>query len=140
MNTMKVGPQEYLLKPELSAELKTALEAFAKERKIKSAHITCIGAIRRASLAYYDQERKAYLPPHEFNGPHEIISCIGNIAMKDGKEFAHLHMVISDVQGRAFGGHVLSAELFAAEIYLRAFDGTLERAHDSATGLALWKI
>ncbi len=140
MNDLKVGSHEYLIRVEQSVDLKSYLEHWTKKHQIQLAVVTCIGAVRRASLAYYDQERKVYLPPHEFNGPHEIVSCAGNISVKDGKEFAHLHMVLSDVDGRAFGGHVISAEVFAAEVHLRGFEGELKREHDESTGLALWKI
>jgi predicted DNA-binding protein with PD1-like motif len=140
MSTLKVGPQEYLVRVEQGVDLKAYVESLARRLGIKLAVVTCIGAVRRASLVYYDQERKVYLPPHEYNGPHEIVSCSGNISLKDGKEFAHLHMVLSDVEGRAFGGHVMSAEVFAAEVHLRGFEGELHREPDPATGLALWKI
>jgi len=140
MTTLKVGSQEYLIRVDYGADLKVFLEQTAKQLKIKTAVITCIGAVKRASLAYYDQARKIYLPPHEFNGPHEIVSCTGNISLKEGKEFAHLHLVLSDEDGKAFGGHVASAEIFAAEVYLKVFDGELHREMDVQTGLALWKL
>jgi predicted DNA-binding protein with PD1-like motif len=140
MNHLKVGPQEYLVRAEQGVDLKVYIESMAKRLGLKLAVVSCIGAVRRASLAYYDQERKVFLPPHEFNTPHEIVSCTGNIALKDGKEFAHLHMVLSDIEGKAFGGHVMSAEVFAAEIHLRGVDGEIKREHDEGTGLPLWKI
>ena len=140
MSTLKVGPQEYLIRAEQGVDLKIYIESQARRLGIKLAVVTCIGSVRRASLAYYDQVRKIYLSPREFNTPHEIVSCNGNVSLKDGKEFAHLHMVLSDIDGKAFGGHVMDAEVFAAEIHLRGVEGELKRELDDSTGLALWKI
>jgi predicted DNA-binding protein with PD1-like motif len=45
------------------------------------------------------------------------------------------------MQGRTVGGHVFPETLiYAGEIYIRELLGTvLERQHDGATGLYLWK-
>jgi predicted DNA-binding protein with PD1-like motif len=140
MSTLKVGPNEYLVRVEQGVDLKTYVESLARRLGLRLAVVTCIGSVRRASLAYYDQVRKIYLSPREFNLPHEIVSCSGNVSLKDGKEFAHLHMVLSDIDGKAFGGHVMDAEVFAAEIHLRGVEGELKREHDDSTGLSLWKM
>ncbi|MEF8825751.1 MAG: DNA-binding protein, partial [Halapricum sp.] len=36
--------------------------------------------------------------------------------------------------------HLNAGTVFAGELYVRAFEGTLERAHDETTDLDLWPL
>jgi predicted DNA-binding protein with PD1-like motif len=87
-----------------------------------------IGSLSVANLRY------AGLPePTELRGDLEILSLAGSVA-PDG---AHLHMSVSDSQGRVLGGHVgvgcivrTTAELLLALLSEQQFS----REFDSATG------
>lgn len=125
---------------EHGSELVRSITELAREKGIKSATFTVIGAVKRAKLGYYDQEKHEY---HSFSleTPHELVSCIGNISLKDGKPFAHLHGVFADEKGNTKAGHVIEAIVFAAELHLQELVGPeLVRVYDKTTGLSLWKI
>jgi uncharacterized protein len=110
----------------------------AKEEGIKTGILTAIGAFSLAELAYYDQASLEYRKiPVE--GPVELLSCLGNISIRDGQPFVHAHAVLADSQGRVLGGHLITGIVFAAEFCLQEFLGEpFKREHDSVTGLYLW--
>ena len=65
-----------------------------------------IGATSHLVLGYYDQEAREYRN-HEYEGGFEIASGSGNVSIKDGEPFVHLHVVASGPNGDANGGHVM---------------------------------
>lgn len=129
---------------EKGADIISSLEAFCAERQIKAAWINLLGALDKATISYYDQEKHQYFH-RELSGEYEIISCSGNISLKDGKPFAHLHIVLSGTDYQAIGGHLWpnTVSVFAAEFAIFKLDGEagtedLARCPDVETGLALW--
>ena len=111
----------------------------AKEEGIKIGILTAIGAFSLAELAYYDQASLEYRKiPVE--GPVELLSCLGNISIRDGQPFVHAHAVLADSQGRVLGGHLITGIVFAAELCMQEFLGEpFKREYDSVTGLHLWE-
>lgn len=68
----------------------------------------------------------------ECNGSYEIVSLVGTLA-GDG----HLHVALSDDEGRVIGGHVLDnmVVLTTAEIVIGDCNGLkFTREHDIETG------
>lgn len=96
------------------------------------------GSVKRARLAYYDQEMHEY-QPIKLNQPLEIASCFGNLSSKGGKPFVHIHSVLADAKGKTYAGHLINAKVFAAELHLQELLGKkLGREYGPPTGLALW--
>lgn len=122
------------------SELVRSITELAREKGIKNAIFTVIGAMKQAKLGYYDQEKHKYLS-FTLETPHELVSCVGNISPKDGEPFAHLHGVFADKEGSTKAGHVIKAIVFAAELHLQELVGPeLVRVHDETTGLSLWRV
>lgn len=125
---------------EHGSDLLDELQKICIEQKIMLGRIQGIGAVQRARLAWYDQEKKIYhytdLEKHL-----EIVSLSGNISLKEGKPFVHAHIVLSDGNFQSFGGHLAQGTLvFACEITIDVLqDALLERALDNTTQLYLWK-
>jgi hypothetical protein len=70
----------------------------------------------------------------------EIVSCLGNISIKEGKIFAHAHVVVSDEKANAYGGHVMPGCLIGVTGELVLFEATgikLSRRFDEKTKLFL---
>ena len=122
------------------ADLHEGLTQIVQRENITCGRIQAIGATTHAVVAYYDQNTKKY-NPLEFAGGMEILSLNGNISVRDGKPFVHVHILLGDPQGRVFGGHVLpGTKLFACEVFIEGFEGPeLVRVYDELTGLHLWK-
>ena len=103
------------------------------------ASFSAIGAVSFATLGTYDQKQQVYAT-YTVEGPFEIISCIGNVSLKEAKPFIHAHVLLSDEQEKCVGGHLFSeTTIFACELHLQEFDGKpMERNYDPVTGLMLW--
>ncbi|MFW9862072.1 MAG: PPC domain-containing DNA-binding protein [Candidatus Thorarchaeota archaeon] len=121
--------------------LKT-IERVASEHNVKSGQITLIGAVARAKLGYFDREAgqyKVFLIERDL----EVVSGIGNISrLEDDSIVVHTHLVVSDENGRCWGGHLMEGCEVSVTIELVIFetDADLRRAEDAITGLNLMDI
>ena len=110
----------------------------AEEKEIKTGFLSVIGALCRAELGYYDQVSQKY-GEIQIGEPVELVTCLGNVSLRNGRPFVHAHAALSDRAGRVYGGHLNSGTVFAAELYMQELLGlNLERVPDSITGLNLW--
>ncbi len=130
--------RNFVVRGEHDTDLVVYLAIFAEENNISAAVFTALGALKDAKLGFYDQKRHVYgeiaLPE-----PVELVSCVGNISLKDGQPFVHAHAVLSDEKGNARGGHLLGGTIFAAEVHITELLGEiLARKLDKVTGLSLW--
>lgn len=97
-----------------------------------------IGALEIASVAWYDQAAGEYLETR-LGGGLEILSLAGNVSMREGAAFAHVHLTLSGRDGAALGGHALpGCRVFACELALWPSPATVVRSPDEGTGLWLW--
>jgi predicted DNA-binding protein with PD1-like motif len=57
-------------------------------------------------------------------GPLEIVSCVGNVSLKEDAPFVHAHITLSDKEGRTYGGHLMPGTTVGAtfEVTLHAYD------------------
>ncbi|MDR1009475.1 MAG: DNA-binding protein [Rickettsiales bacterium] len=131
---------EFIGRATHGADLLAEIQEFIEARDIRVGEFRAIGVLQTARLGYYDQIAGKYVEFAPPGAPYEILSAIGNISIKDGKPFPHVHMAISDREGRTFGGHLLEGcKIFALEFFITEYEGdSLERTGDEATGLSLW--
>ncbi len=132
----------YIQRLRPNSDLLEELEALASQKAIALGQISGIGALKKASLGIF-LPREARYAVKEFAGELEICHLSGNISLKEGKPFVHAHLVISDPDGRAHGGHLLpGCQIFIAEIILLSFrGGKLERLPQADfPGLSLWPL
>ncbi len=124
------------------SDLLEELEKLAQKEAIPLAHLSGIGALKRAALGIFLPQEARY-EKKELVGELEICSLTGNISLKEGKPFVHAHLVVSDREGRAWGGHLLpGCQVFVAEIIIASLEGKkLERCPQPGfPGLALWPV
>ena len=123
---------------ETGDEVVGTLEAFARERKVESAHFQGIGAFRTAVLAYFDPERKAYLD-NPVEEQVECVSFIGNVTRgPDGGPAVHAHVAIGRRDGHAVAGHLVSGIVRPTlEVFLTETGEALGRQPHEATALDL---
>ena len=130
--------KELIVRLNYDADLIQSITELAKNKGIEAGIITAIGALKRAKLGYYDQRSHEYREIR-IDSPHEMASCVGNVSLKDGEPFTHVHVVLADEMGNTKAGHLLEGIVFAAEVHLRQLEGPrLERKYDEVTGLSLW--
>jgi predicted DNA-binding protein with PD1-like motif len=118
-------------------EVTAAFKAFAREHRIGAAHFTAIGAFSRATLGYFDRQRREYdrIPIDE---QVEVLALTGDVTLADDGVQLHAHAVVGKRDGSAHGGHVLEAYVWPTlELVLTESPAHLRRTSDPASGLAL---
>jgi len=116
---------------DLRAAVVAALQASGQEAAFV---LQGIGSLRAAQLRYAGQPR-----PDALHGDLEILTLAGSVSA-DG---AHLHMAVSDAQGRVLGGHVCAGCIVrtTAELLLALLPGQrFTREVDPRTGYPELKI
>jgi predicted DNA-binding protein with PD1-like motif len=92
-------------------------------------------------LGYYKEGQYKYI---QLEGPLEIASCTGNIAVDEkGETIIHAHIVVTNERGKAFGGHLMQGSIVGATAELaiiEAADLTLQRAFNEKTNLKLLRL
>ncbi len=84
------------LKP--NQDLKESLKKFVALNNIQSGFIlTTVGSLKQARIRFADQNNSK-----AFNGKFEILSLVGTLSTSG----VHLHIAISDTDGRTIGGHL----------------------------------
>src|ERR1700733_11224585 len=88
-----------------------ALTKFANETAITAASLTAIGAFERATVGWFDFEKKTYRKI-EVAEQCEVLSAIGDVAVgDDGKASLHIHVVLGLSDGSTRGGHLLDGKV-----------------------------
>ena len=131
------GQKTFVLVFDTDDEVVAELTNFAKENELSAASLTAIGAFREATLGYFDWERKEYdeIPVEE---QVEVLSLVGDIALKDEEPQLHAHAVLGRRDGSTVGGHLLEAYVRPTlEIILTESPEHLRKRTDEETGLAL---
>jgi predicted DNA-binding protein with PD1-like motif len=119
----------------------TSIENFCAASDIQTATFSIIGAVSSATLGVYDQKQHVYVTFIE-NAAMEILTCIGNVSLKDKTPVIQSHIVLADEHGKIIGGRLFSETIiFAGEIDLQEMTGKpLERVYDDKTGLMPWDL
>jgi uncharacterized protein len=102
-------PRTYVLIFESGDELAAGLKQFASEQKMAGSSFKAIGALRSAKLGWFNWETKKYETAVALDEQVELLSMIGDIALKDGEPQVHAHVVVGKSDGTAHGGHLLEA-------------------------------
>jgi predicted DNA-binding protein with PD1-like motif len=133
-----IAGRSLLARLDHGAEMIGQIADLARERKIKAAAISAIGALSQADLGFYDQVGREYRV-RKVEGPVEIASCTGNISHLEGEPFVHAHAVLADSSGTVLAGHLIRGTIFAAELFVQELaEADLHRSWDKQTGLKLW--
>lgn len=142
MIVKKFTPKEiYMIKLDPGEDLQKSIAAFVEEKNITSGYVNIMGLSQNARFAYYNIETKIYETIERKDRFFEIIQCFGNISVKDGKPFPHLHIAFGDRDGNIFGGHLLEGTLVEiGEVMIQAFDGEpMVREFDDWYQMTPWK-
>src|SRR5271155_6171383 len=115
----------------------SGLLEFAEKYHVTSAHFTAIGAVNKATLGWFDPQRKMY-KKIVINGQHEVIGMSGDIALYKGKPVVHTHWIGGGPDGTTQGGHLLDANVSPTlEVMVTVDPVTMQKRLDPATDLTL---
>ncbi len=132
----------FVAKLDYGSDLLEELNKICRQENIKTGYIQVIGAVSSLKYGFYDQSNKEYIyTTYAYDESLEIVSCSGNVSIKDEKPFCHIHIVTSDKKGKCIGGHLVAGtSVFAAEVVIQEILGEdLIRELDDTTKLTLWK-
>jgi predicted DNA-binding protein with PD1-like motif len=131
------GLASFVLVFETGDDAVEELTRFAQEHDLSAAQLTGIGAFSDVTLGYFDWEDKEY-KPIRLDEQVEVLSLIGDVALKDGEPAVHAHVVVGRSDGSASGGHLLEAHVRPTlEVVLTESPAHLRKRYDPETGLAL---
>jgi predicted DNA-binding protein with PD1-like motif len=129
--------REFLLVFDKGDDVGSTLLEFAKRNAIGAASFYAIGALREATIAYWNAETKKY---DEIPVPEqvEVASMIGSIAPSAEDLKLHAHIVLGKRDGSAVVGHFRRGIVYPTlEVFLTARDAKVRRAKDEETRLWL---
>ena len=116
-------------------DLFAELKAIAKKQRISTAQVVGVGGVNRLTLAYYNSSKKEY-EKHDYEEFLEVAGLSGNLTLKDGEPFLHLHGTFGRRDMSALAGHVISATVFPLlEVVLTPTANRALRRFDDETGL-----
>jgi uncharacterized protein len=134
------SPKTFMIVFETGDELVRGLSEFASEQNLSAASFKAVGALSSVRLGWYNLESKKYDPSVTLDAQLELLSLIGDVALKDGKPVVHSHMVVGKRDGTAHGGHLLEAHIRpTCEVVLTESPAHLQKFIDPESGLALMK-
>lgn len=99
------GLRTYALIMDKHDEACAEIVGFARDRGIRSASITAIGASSRVTLGYLDPQTEEYAFT-TYDEQMELASCIGDIADGADGPVLHAHAVLGRRDGSAIAGHL----------------------------------
>jgi predicted DNA-binding protein with PD1-like motif len=117
------------------------LDNLVSRNRVSAGSFTALGAAAKATVGYFLGDGK--YSNISLQGPLEVLSCVGNVSLKEGHPFVHAHMIFADRQGKTYGGHLMPGTTVDAtfEVTLQTYeDVKLFRKQDPRTKLLVLDI
>ncbi len=125
---------------EMGEALMESTQKIAALENVELASISGIGACDKIEIGYFDLSKKEYVFK-TFSGNMEILQSTGNITLKDGKPFPHIHISVANEECKSFGGHLNEATISATfEGVMTIMDHEIHREFNEDLGLALMNV
>lgn len=118
-------------------EVSRKLPEFAAQNDISVASFVGIGALSKATIAYWNPTSKKY-EEIVIGEQVEVLSISGNLAPSVDKVKLHAHIILGRRDGSTIGGHFVRGVVYPTlEIFLTAREVNVSREKDSETQLWL---
>ncbi len=134
-----ISGQRAFIRLDKDEDIFAELEKLASDNNWQAASVAGIGAVKDLEIGVYYLDEKKYLKK-SFPDLAELLSLKGNLSLKDGKPFYHLHGVFCGHDYQCFGGHVFQIKVgVICELVVDfAPDLKIERQMNDEVGLAQW--
>jgi len=129
--------RNFLFRVPEGEELLGFINSFAKKNNVLIGTVSAIGSLRNPKIGYFDENAGEY-KVIKLSGLYELVSLSGNISLKDGEPFAHVHVALGAPDGKLYGGHLIEGEVFVAEVFIQELLGELLERKPQENGLTLW--
>jgi predicted DNA-binding protein with PD1-like motif len=125
----------YQMRFESGERVAAPLLAWLKSEQIGYATMTGLGAVREATVSYWNAEAREY-EQHELQEQMEVVSLVGNVTIKEGEPFTHIHVTLGRRDLSIVGGHFGDAVVHPnLEVWIRREAEAVERTLDQSCGL-----
>lgn len=94
---------------ERGEKLADVLNRAVTEQKILGGLISGLGALKDVEMGYYELDKHDYIRKTFSEEDYELISLNGNISLRDGKPYCHVHASLGRSDFSVFGGHLFEA-------------------------------
>lgn len=122
---------------EKGEKLVESITRFAKLTGVNAASLQGLGALEEVELGFYNLHEKTYKKT-TLKGDWELVALNGNITLKEGTPFVHVHAALGGEDFSLKGGHLFEAIVaVTCEISLLPHTVHIERHAHSGIGLAL---
>jgi uncharacterized protein len=122
-------------------ELLSSLRQLANSEHLAGSSFKAIGALSHVELGWFNWETRKYQTAVKLDEQVELLSLIGDIALRDGQPQVHAHLVVGRADGTAHGGHLLNATVRpTCELVITENPRHLQKEIDSESGLALIRV
>jgi predicted DNA-binding protein with PD1-like motif len=128
----------HVLRVDQGKEVLREILRVCDENGIKAAIILGLGLLSRSKIAFFDIETQSYRYM-DLEEPMELASLVGNVSLKEGKPFAHVHVVLGNERGTSAGHLVEGYAGGTVEITIFELEGELLRGIVSG-GLVLLNV
>jgi predicted DNA-binding protein with PD1-like motif len=134
-------PKTFVVILDTGDEILSSLKSVARTEHLAGSSFKAIGALSDVELGWLNWETKKYQTAVKLQEQVELLSLIGDIALKDGEPQIHAHLVIGRHDGTAHGGHLLSATVRpTCEIIITESPQQLQKEIDPEAGIALIRL
>lgn len=117
-------------------DLLLSLQKLAEEHGVEAGWFNVIGGLKRFSYGLFEHGNYHNIVKEAKLCCFELLPTSGNISIREGKIFAHCHIIASDEEsGATFGGHLMEGTIVypVAEVYLQECDAEISRTFDQQT-------
>jgi predicted DNA-binding protein with PD1-like motif len=92
-------------------EILSGLYDLVAKHRITSGHITGIGGLAPGALLGWGDPEVGGFKKIEIKEKTEIVSLIGDISLRNGEPYVHVHMIVGSSDGSTKGGHLIEARI-----------------------------
>ena len=134
-------PKTFVVILDTGDEILSSLKSFARTEHLAGSSFKAIGGLSAVDLGWLNWETRKYETAVKLQEQVELLSLIGDIALKDDEPQVHAHLVIGRQDGTAHGGHLLSATVRpTCEIVITESPQHLQKEIDPVSGIALIRL
>ncbi|MGN6783296.1 MAG: PPC domain-containing DNA-binding protein [Marmoricola sp.] len=131
------GLRTWVLVMDKDDEAYEQIGRFARDHGVTAASLTAVGAAKAVTLGYFDPEIMEYRPT-DVDEQMEVLSLVGDIAMKGDTPAVHAHLVLGRRDSSTLGGHLKRLVAWPTlEVVVEETPAVLRKVVDAETGLAL---
>jgi predicted DNA-binding protein with PD1-like motif len=132
------GERTFVVVLDAGEEAFGTIAEFAARASLKAASLTAIGAFEKATVGWFDLQKKEYRPV-AIDEQCEGLSLLGDIVVgDDGKASLHMHAVLGLRDGSVRGGHFLKGIVRPTlEVTIMETSAHLRRRNRPELGIAL---